>query len=194
MKTFSLTVVLAVAIATGSVAAADAARHSGWTLSYKTISAHKTSRTIVARTRQGKIAVLGLGRRRSYLQFDGRVVWTCAQGRRCRVAAHGVRAKRTAHFLDTEFFDPYGKGGLATAFMVNPKPAGRRAVAGVASTCKRSSNSPGHGPPDLLCTADRGGFLTLLKAAGETYELQRAVPAVRHSFFAIPRGIWDGRL
>jgi hypothetical protein len=173
---------------------ATAAPLPGWTLSYKVTSGQKISRTVAARTRRGRIAILGLGRRRVYEQYDGRRFWVCVQGKKCRVAARGAGARKTADFLNSEFFDPYAKHGLASVFMTDPKPAGHRVMAGVASTCKRSSDAIGHGPPDLLCTADRGGFLTLLEAGDETYALHRAVPRVASSFLAIPRGTWDGRL
>jgi hypothetical protein len=192
-KAIALTLAVALlSLAQGSVAAA--AQLPGWTLTYKQTSNRKVSRTIAARTRQGKIVLLGLGHPRSYVQYDGKVLWACAQGKKCVAALRGAKAKTTAEFLEDEFFYPYGRHGLATAFMTDPKPAGRRTVAGVASTCKTSPDALGHGPPDLLCTADRGGFLTLLEAGGETYSLQHAVAGVESSFLVLPSGTWNGQI
>jgi hypothetical protein len=194
-KAICLSAMLAVVVSTvglGSVAAA--ARIPGTTLSYKQTSKGEVSRTMVALTRKGKIALLGLDRPRSYLQFDGNALWACTQGEECRVASRGAKAKKSAEFFEDEFFDPYGKHGFANAFMKDPKPAGRRTVAGVASTCKTSPDVLGHGQPYLLCTANRGGFLTLLEAGNETYALQHAASGVKSSFLAIPQGKWDGQL
>lgn len=195
MRAISLSAVLAVAVlsvAPGSVAAAG--QLPGRTLSYKVISHRRVSREIVAGTREGKIAILEVGRSRSYVQYDGNVLWACGQGRKCRVASRGAKARKSAEFLKGEFFDPNGRHGLAAVFMTDPNPAAPRTLAGVASTCMTSPDVLGHGPPDLLCTARRGGFLTLLEAGNESYALQHAAPEVDSSFLAIPRGTWNGQL
>jgi hypothetical protein len=166
----------------------------GRTLSYRITSDGKTSGTVAARTTRGRIAIFGSDPKPSYVQYDGRALWACARGKRCRVASRGAKARKAAEFLETEFFEPYGKHGLARVFMIDPKPAGRRTVGGVASTCQSSSDSLTHHGSDLLCVASHGRFLTLLEAAGETYALRRALVGVSPSFLKILRGIWDGQI
>jgi hypothetical protein len=195
MRSIALSIMLAVvASGTLAVSAGAAGPLPGRTLSYRVTSGGKTSGTVAARTTRGRIAIYGSDPKPSYVQYDGKVLWPCAKGRRCRVASRGAKARKTAEFLETEFFKPYGKHGLARVFMTDPKPAGRRTVGGVASTCQSSSDSLTHRESDLLCIASHGRFLTLLEAGDETYALRRAVVGVSPLFLKIPRGIWDGQI
>jgi hypothetical protein len=195
MRSIALSIMLAVAVSgVLAVSAGAAGPLPGRTLSYRITSGGKTSGTVAARTARGRIAILGSNPRPSYVQYDGKFLWACEKGKRCRVASRGAKARKVAEFLETEFFEPYGKHGLARVFMTNPKPAGRRTVGGVASTCRSSSSSLTHHGSDLLCIASHGRFLTLLEAGGETYALRRAVVGVSPSFLAIPEGVWNGQL
>ena len=180
-------------LAAPSVAAA-AETIAGTTLTYGETSNGQRSTQVIARTDDGRVAVLQLSDQIVYVQYDGAKYWTCKKAKKCRVAAQGTKARKTAEYISDSFFKPNSPSGLAAVFMTKPRPAGVKTIAGVVSDCKVSPVLLEPRRTATLCTATKGGFLTLLKTSGEAYRLGRFVDQVESSFLTLPTGIWNGTI
>ncbi|MBS1893216.1 MAG: hypothetical protein JST59_18110, partial [Actinobacteria bacterium] len=151
--------------------AAGAKSIAGTTLTYRETSDGQRSAQVIARTDDGRVAVFQLSDQVVYVQYDGAKYWFCKRGKKCRVAAQGAKAKKTAEYISDSFFKPNSPSGLAAVFMTKPRAAGAKTIAGVVSDCKVSPVLLEPKKTATLCTARKGGFLTLLKTSGETYRL-----------------------
>jgi hypothetical protein len=180
-------------LAVPSVAAA-AETIAGTTLTYREASDGQRSMQTIARTDDGRVAVLQSSHQIVYVQYDGAKYWICKKAKKCRVAAQGTKAKKTAEYISDSFFKPDSPSGLAAAFMTKPRPAGAKTIAGVISDCKVSPVLLEPKQTATLCTARKGGFLTLLKTGGETYRLGRFVDQVESYFLTLPTGVWNGTI
>jgi hypothetical protein len=165
----------------------------GTTLSYKETFGTQVSRTTVGRTQSGQLALFKFPHP-TYEQYDGTSYWACKKGHKCEVAARGDKAKKAAGYISDSFFRPNSPSGLAGALMTEPRPAGNKTVAGVASSCKVSPFLLKPKQTETLCTAKKGGFLTVLEGGGETYVLKRFADRVESSFLKLPTGVWDGSI
>lgn len=177
-------------LAAPSVAAA-AETVAGTTLTYKETFDGQRTTQVIARTDDGRVAVLQSSDQIVYVQYDGAKYWICKKAKRCRVAAQGSKAKKTSEYISDSFFKPNSPSGLAAVVMTKPRPAGAKTIAGVISDCKVSPVLFQPKKTATLCTARKGGFLTLLKASSETYRLGRFVDHVESSFLVLPSGVWN---
>lgn len=166
----------------------------GTTLTYRQASDGQRSTEVIARTGDGRVGVLQSSDQIAYVQYDGAKLWVCKMAKKCRVAAQGTNAKNAAENISDSFFKPNGPSGLAAVFMTKPRPAGAKTIAGVVSDCKVSPLLLEPKQTATLCTARKGGFLTLLKAGAETYRLARFVDRVESTFLTLPTGIWNGSI
>lgn len=178
--------------APGVAAAAESI--AGSTLTYKETYGGQRTTQVIARTDDGRVAVLQSSDQIVYVQYDGSRYWICKKAKKCRVAAQGAKAKKTAEYISDSFFKPNSPSGLNAALMTKPRPAGAKTIAGVASDCKVSPVLLEPKRMATLCTARKGGFLTLLKAGRETYRLGRFVDQVESSFLTLPTGVWNGTI
>jgi hypothetical protein len=167
---------------------------AGTTLTYRQASDGQRSTEVIARTDDGRVAVLQSSDQIAYVQYDGAKLWVCKMAEKCRVAAQGTKARKGAENISDSFFRPNGPSGLAGVFMTKPRPAGAKTIAGVVSDCKVSPVLLESKQTATLCTARKGGFLTLLKTGGETYRLARFVDQVESSFLTLPTGVWNGSI
>lgn len=195
MRRKALLVIFSLLTTAMLVATASSARAvQGRTLYFKQAARGQVSKSVVARTGEDEVAVYQSPKPRVYVQYDGKSLWACKAGKECRIAARGAEAKKGSEVIEGNFFDPWGKYGLASAFMNDPKPSGNRTVAGIASSCKSSASSLEPEQINTLCISKREGFLTLLEAGEETWTLQRTLDYVKDFFLRIPKGVWNGHL
>lgn len=179
-------------LAASSVAAAETI--AGTALTYRETSDGQRTTQVVVQTDDGRVAVLQSSDQIVYVQYDGAKYWVCKKAKRCRVAAQGTKAKKTAEYISDSFFKPNSPSGLGAVFMTKPRPTGSKTIAGVISDCKVSPVLLQPKKTATLCTARKGGFLTLLKASGETYRLERFDDHVESSFLTLPTGVWNGTI
>jgi hypothetical protein len=181
-----------IVLAAPGVAAAETIE--GTTLTYGEASDGRRSTEVIARADDGRVAALQSSGQIAYVQYDGANYWVCKKAKKCRVAAQGTKAKKTAEYISDSFFKPNGPSGLSAVFMTKPRQAGAKTIAGVVSDCKVSPVLLEPKQTATLCTARKGGFLTLLKTGGETYRLARFLDQVESSFLTLPTGVWNGTI